>query len=165
MFLKTFINSFKHTNLNTGVMEYYDGDVSSLPDASAGRAIWLNNGAVSYDDRNNSGWYLRVGSSGADGTYASGSLVDTITTLTEISKSIVSNSGNIMKSLTVTLQNNTGSTVTIREIGLGTNVLVGSSTLHSMTSILARKVLTNPITMNDGDIYSFTYQLALSMED
>lgn len=163
MFLKTFANSFKYQNLNENVMEYYDGDVTSLPSANAGRTIWLTNAVSSYDDRSNNGWYLRIGSSNAESSYESGSLVSPITTLTEVSRSIVSNSGDIMKSITTVFQNNTNESVTVKEVGIGINLAL-SAGVHAMTSILARRVLTTPITINPGEVYSFMYQISLSME-
>ena len=65
--------------------------------------------------------------------------------------------------VTRTFQNNTGEDITIREVGLYVFRSVASSnTYNSYPVMVGRKVLNVPITLENGESYTFTYKIDMS---
>lgn len=64
--------------------------------------------------------------------------------------------------VTRTFQNNTESAVTIKEVGLYVFRCIGNQANNQIVMI-GRKVLETPVTINVGDVYTFTYSVNLSV--
>ena len=62
--------------------------------------------------------------------------------------------------VTRTFQNNTESAVTIKEVGLYVFRCAGA--VDNRVVMIGRKVLDTPVTINVGDVYTFTYSVDLS---
>ena len=83
-----------------------------------------------------------------DYTLANPITMDLVTT-----PSLINNTNNTGGLLTFVLQNNTGSEQTITEIGLAAGV--ESATRYPV--LFNRRLLENPVTLQDGDTYAFSF--------
>lgn len=76
--------------------------------------------------------------------------------LTHVSFQCTNSSGTLLPTVTHTMTNNTGSTLVITEIGLYIGVYNGSK-----PCLLGRKLLETPVTMENGQSYTFQYNIDL----
>lgn len=77
------------------------------------------------------------------------------TVLTSISFQCVIN-GSLFPTITHTMRNNSGGTLVITEIGLYFGIANGQR-----PALLGRKLLDTPVTMEDGEAYTFQYNIDL----
>ena len=83
-------------------------------------------------------------------------IIDESLAITHLSGGILTNTPYIRTVYSV-YQNNTNDTYTIKEIGLCVKGAFANSLLRN--AIIARTVLSEPIVMNPGDTYTFTYSI------
>lgn len=77
--------------------------------------------------------------------------------LSSVSFQCSNNRGTIFPTVTHTMNNNSGGTLVITEIGLYIGVTTGSK-----PCLLGRKLLDNPVTMENGQSYTFQYNIDLT---
>ena len=99
---------------------------------------------------------LIVGSGNTEATENDIKLENIITNLTYLTGNMLNGSGDYVKIVTVTYKNNTSDTVIINEVGLMAG-LYNSGSSSKKYILLGRVVLQNPVIMNPGDIYTFSY--------
>ncbi|MBO7732823.1 MAG: hypothetical protein J6S67_09730 [Methanobrevibacter sp.] len=103
-------------------------------------------------------WYLAVGSGDTEPTKDDASLTSTITNLSFISGTVSKANTDIdsILMLTATYKNNTGDSITVKEIG------IGFRDYNSNTGVLLNHaILTTPVTINAGDSYTFTCSISV----
>lgn len=159
MVLHNFSYSFGGKNLSdmASRMDYGGTNVSSMTDVNMA-TIWSTFAAAGRNSVDSAFVYLGVGSGATTVTYEDTGLANPITSLTVLSASQVTASGKIIKYIDTTFRNDTASPITVRELVFGFNL---TSNSKRCGFVIARKVLSHPVTINPEETYSISYSIVL----
>lgn len=158
MILRTFIDLFKPS----GRMSYYE-DGKGFPAGGNENlvypfAVGFENTTAGFWDSKFNGWYMRLGSSNSENVFYSGKMIEPITTITNVSIATSMISGKVLRTVNANFRNDTSSDIVVKEIGIGASFSLNGGEWGK--SIIARKVLSTPITIHPGEGYNFSYAIS-----
>ena len=145
----------------------YCVDISGVASNYSTLNITSNPGLAGYYSTAGYGWYVNVGFGDTavdkdDYKLADDNIVDS-QLLTYISGAVSLSSPSI-RTVVTTYRNDSGSSVTVKELGLvGKSYNTASAANRNV--MIARKVLDTPITVPNGVTMSFTYSIDLSFTE
>lgn len=124
---------------------------------------WDQTRVYAYYNTATRGTYMDIGFSNTaaqktDYKLVDSNIVDENNALTMVSGIIIL-SEPYMRAITSVFRNNTSDTYTVREIGMV--VKDNAANMNSKNVLIARSVLSEPVVMEPGDTYTFTYTIEI----
>ena len=148
--------------------DYKGMDGSSVTASNANQTVWYNfikqTNANYVNSATSPGLKLDVGFSDAELTKSAVVLADgnySNSKLANVSVSNVTKTGDDIISMAGIFRNNGSENVVVKEIGLYAIVCPSSYPTVSMNGLIARTVLSTPVTIAPGEQYSFTYRITI----